>query len=155
MRSCCLPPFFLERAYCAFKNEARKREVRSPANFVQYLPPLPIGRASSPLVRFPCIDLRDAAAGEKTCSCRCIAQFLPWVFFAANLCLRARTMHKKNISVASRPSAHPPPPSKPDNTPPPPTPPFPQQPTKARVGPVLSQGSWGRAALPFFAARVR
>ena len=37
-------------------------EVRSPANFVQYPPP-PIDPTLSPLVRFLCFDLCDAAVG--------------------------------------------------------------------------------------------
>ncbi len=55
---------------------------------------------------FPSKILAMQRQGGKTCSCRCIAQFLPWVFFAANLCMPAHAMHQKNpISVASRPSS--------------------------------------------------
>ena len=136
MRSCCLPHFFSFRvSFPRFQKRSPKtrhrfwaREVRPPANFVNYLPPptphrhaIAFAPAYSPLQ-----ILAMQRQGGKTCSCRCIAQFFPWVFFTANSCVPAHAMHRKNpISVASRPSSTPPLPFYPKNTPPPARPPLP------------------------------
>jgi hypothetical protein len=87
------------------KQSPIKEKAVSARIFVDYLP-APIGTRSLLLYLIPCIDSRDAAAGGKTCSCRCITRFLPCFFFRSNSCLRACKMHRKNpISVASCPSS--------------------------------------------------
>ena len=85
------------------------RDVVLPCQFCWLPPPPPtphrhaIASAHTYSPAWICAMQRQ---GGKTCSCHCITWFLPLVFFAANSCVWACTMLKKNtISIALRSSS--------------------------------------------------
>ncbi len=178
-------------------------EVRSPANFVEYLPPPthpPSAAHRVRSLRFPRIDSRDAAAGGQNLLMPLHRTILAWVFFLSKLvrsgthdvskkkhCRRFAPIifpspspndHMKarvggsrcspyfcsacEIKKSSRTDIISPYPALRPRSPnliilstPCPRAPSPNDHTTARVGPVLSQGSWCCAALPIFSAHVR
>jgi hypothetical protein len=141
LRSCRLTSFsFFQGSFPRFQKRSPKtrkrfwaREVRSPANFVDYLPPpLPLrSRKNRRHMYSPEAIPAMQRQGGKTCPCHCIARFLPWVFFASKSCVFAR-IDNKPISVA--PISPPAPSSKPLDTPLLPARPFSQRPSEGARG---------------------
>ena len=119
--------------------------MRSPANFVHYLPPpscLRWCKLGQPTYS-PAAIWAMQWHGGKTCPCRCIARFLPVFFFAANSCVRAHTIIEKIPFPSCRAHHLPFPPFNPNNTPPPTCAPLSPTFIRRRVMHVLLREGWG------------
>jgi len=119
--------------------------VRSPANFVHYLPP-PLASDGASLVNLlipPRRFGRCSGMGAKLAHAAASRDFYLVFFFAANSCVRAHTSIEKIPFPSCRAHRLPFPPFNPNNTPPPTRSPLPPTFIRRRVMHVLPGEGWG------------